>query len=322
MADLHITERIAYIAALSSEGLGCAEVLGSAYCEFMDGAAPVRGERMAGVIVGTAASFYGWLELAERDPAAFAAEYARSVDAGSSDEERTRRLGIFVQLLRLLRSGGAGEELSPLPELGICELEELAARELLAFPEDAAPPAGAEDRRACAVLERRSGRHARSAWEALTLYTAAVGADQGPCATLEQYTAAACGRQTAHSALCSGVLTAAQEKRRMRAAQLVTLALLAALSPSALRLLFAGSLIAAALACLRTLEETRELTAEFDREAASMLEALDARVDPLTLKSVRRSTAAVDAEREKRGADAEHGRAADAEEEKEPLRGG
>lgn len=316
MNYLPITERLAYITALSADGGDCADVLRDAYCELMGGVSPFGGEAMAGVIVDTAARFSGWYDLAESSEADFASEYARSLGADCEADEREGRLRLFLQLLCRLYHGG--REAAGLPDIPARELERLAAEALLAIPEPEFPSVDAADRRACAVLERRSGRHARSAWEALTLYTAAMALGRAPNATLEQYTAAACGRQAAQSAVCSGVLTAAQTKLRLRAAQLVTASLLAAMSPLMLKLLFAGEPDLAAEACRRALSDTEAMTSEINREAASMLEALDARAKPLMLKAKRRHPSALaesdSAEEAGLGAEAE------AENERETLR--
>ena len=102
----------------------------------------------------------------------------------------------------------------------------------------------------------RGGEYGRAAWEAMALYTASCENERAPETTLRQFAVAACGSQAAIATACTarkGRLTADRARRRLRAAQLVTLALLAAIGSTALAVLFAGSITAAAAACRRAL---------------------------------------------------------------------
>ena len=287
MRDISLTEQTALMASLSAEGLGCEAALSRAYCE-LTGSPNVSGQLMSAKLIDTAADFSSWLELAERDGAAFPMSFVRDLAERAPQAERRRELEQFVLLLRAMR----GDE-SELPnQLSEDELARLAGRELGSVPMPQPVEITADDRRAHALLERRSGRHVRSLWEAMALYIAALRSGMAPIPTLGQYASAVCGRQAAHRAAASGLFTAGQERARLRAAAMVSAALLASPGCAALNLLFSGSIAAAASACRRAVDEAAALTARFNREAAAMLEALHVRIKPLVLSLKRREAAA------------------------------
>ena len=139
----------------------------------------------------------------------------------------------------------------------------------------------------------RGGEYGRAAWEAMALYTASCENERAPETTLRQFTVAACGSQAAIATACTarkGRLTADRARRRLRAAQLVTLALLAAIGSTALAVLFAGSITAAAAACRRALMLCAAGTPVINKTAALMLGALDVYPEPLEVEPEYHST--------------------------------
>lgn len=288
MDNYPLTEQTALMAALSAQGLDCEDVLSRAYCE-LTGSPPVSGQLMSTALLDTAADFAAWLELAERDSAAFPASFVRDF-AERAQSDRRQALEQFILLLRAIRG-----DVSMVPfSLSADELIRLAADELDSVPIPQPPGTTPDDRRANSLLERRSGRHARSLWEAMALYIAALHSGMAPIPTLGQYASAVCGGQAVYGALSSGLLTAGQERARLRAAAMVSAAMLASLGCAPLELLFSGSLATAASACRRAIDETSALTARFNREAAAMLEALDVRMRPIILSLKRREAVSAD----------------------------
>lgn len=251
-----IIERLAFITGQCGEGLEPGEVLSRTYCEFMPGRSREQGDLMAGVILDTAGEFYSWYELAGDDPKAFSSKYLSSLAAACAPEAGQETLARFKDIL---------SELDGMP--GFPDLTE-------------------EDAAALAVLDRRSGELNRSAWEAVTLYTAGFEGPRGLRTALGQLTAASCGQQAGLSTACAlrqRALTSDRAWQRLNAAQMVTAAMLAgaAVSGGAFQMLFAGSLALAVSACREALSLASALTAGINRIAAVMFEKTDVHACPL-----------------------------------------
>lgn len=284
-----VAERLAYIAAISGPGESFVSVLAQTYCEFMPEASGETGRLMAGVVISTVERYAGWFEVAEDNPEGFATSFTLSLARSAAPGDKMSSLERFTCMLEHI----TGSETPPVADQTCEDEARRAVRTLLSIPASYWPAADENDAAALAELDMRGGEYGRAAWEAMALYTASCENERAPETTLRQFTVAACGSQAAIATACTarkGRLTADRARRRLRAAQLVTLALLAAIESAALAVLFAGSITTAAAACRRALMLCAAGTPVINKTAALMLGALDVYPEPLEVEPEYRST--------------------------------
>ena len=203
--------------------------------------------------------------MAEDNPEGFATSFTLSLARSAAPGDKMSSLERFTCMLEHI----TGSETPPVADQTCEDEARRAARTLLSIPAPDWPAADENDAAALAELDMRGGEYGRAAWEAMALYTASCENERAPETTLRQLTVAACGSQAAIATACTarkGRLTAGRAGRRLRAAQLVTLALLAALMLCA-----AG-------------------TPVINKTAALMLGALDVYPEPLELEPEYHST--------------------------------